>query len=326
MRVTQRDIAREAGVSQAVVSDVLHGRARGRVRPETRERILQAASSMAYRPNASAQALRSRQSGQVAYVVSREDIDGFTPFSEQVVSGLVRAFASRRLRVLLEVADSPSDIPSRLRELLAGGVCDGAVVRVFEDQDALWPELKQLDTPPVIIGQCPDPELVSVAHDVPGMIRAARQRLAALGHTRLGLLTGKPRGAYFRLVDAAWNRETDDAGRPASRSAAAPDREAAEAQTTRWLADPEGPRAIVCLDERAAVGAARAMHRFGLCIGRETELVVIGSGAQAWLYDPGTLLFGTDLTAIGVQAAEALLAGKSQPPGPIRVLPELVRV
>lgn len=326
MRVTQRDIAREAGVSQAVVSDVLHGRARGRVRPETRERILNAAQSMAYRPNASAQALRSQQSGQVAYVASRGDIEGFTPFSEQVVSGLVRTFAARQLRVVLEVAESPRDIPSRLDELIAAGICDGVVVRVFEDEEALWPALRRLEAPLVIIGQCPDAELISVAHDVPGIIRAAQHRLAERGHTRMGLLTGKRRGAYFRLIEAAWSEELEEAGWASGWSAEALDREAADEQTTRWLADPAGPRAIVCLDERAAVGATRAMLRGGMRIGEDVELVVIGSRAQSWLYEPGTLLFGTDLTAIGAQAAEALLAGKTQPRGPVRVLPELVRV
>ncbi|MGV3722641.1 MAG: LacI family DNA-binding transcriptional regulator [Actinomycetota bacterium] len=326
MRVTQRDIAREAGVSQAVVSDVLHGRARGRVRPETRERILQAAQSMAYRPNASAQALRRQQSGQIAYVTSRGDIEGFTPFSEQVVSGLVRTFTSRQLRVVLEVADLPQDIPSRLEELIAGGVCDGAVVRVFEDQGNLWTELKRVEAPLVIIGQCPDPDLVSVAHDVPAIIRSAQRRLSERGHTRMGLLTGKRRGAYFRLIEAAWNEEVTKAGCDGVWSAAALDREAADAQVASWLADTNGPRAMVCLDERAALGATRAMLRRGSRIGSDVELVVIGSRSESWLYESGTLLFGTDLTAIGARAAEALLAGKGQPPGPIRLLPELLQV
>jgi LacI family transcriptional regulator len=281
---------------------------------------------MAYRPNASAQALRRQQSGQIAYITSRGDIEGFTPFSEQVVSGLVRTFTARQLRVVLEVADSPQDIPSRLEELVAGGVCDGAVLRVFEDQETLWAGLKRLEAPLVIIGQCPDPDLVSVAHDVPAIIRSAQRRLSERGHTRMGLLTGKRRGAYFRLIEAAWSEGLDEAGWDANWSAAALDREAADAQAASWLADPSGPRAIVCLDERAALGATRAMLRSGSRIGDEVELVVIGSRSESWLYEPGTLLFGTDLAAIGARAAEALLAGEGQPPGPIRVLPELVQV
>ena len=328
MRVTQRDIAREAGVSQAVVSDVLHNRARGRVRPETRERILAAAKALSYRPNASAQALRSRQSSQVAFVTTRQDIEGFAPFSEEVVGGLVQTLAAQRLRLVLEVADSHEAIPSRLEELVAAGVCDSGIVRVFEEQEALWPALKRLKAPLVVIGQCPDPELTSVAHDVPGIIRAAQRLLEERGHERIGLLTGRRRGEYLRLIEAAWQEGLQQSRRGTGWSAAASDREEASLQATTWLSDPEGPRAIVCLNERTALGVTRAALRSGMRIGEDLDLVVIGSRAQSWLYEPGTHLFGTDLSAIGRRAAEALLpAMEQQPtPGPVRLLPELVRV
>ena len=60
MSITQKDIAREVGVSQATVSDVLYGRPRGRVSADTRKRIMETARRLGYRPNASAQALRTR--------------------------------------------------------------------------------------------------------------------------------------------------------------------------------------------------------------------------------------------------------------------------
>lgn len=328
MRVTQRDIAREAGVSQAVVSDVLHGRARGRVRPETRERILEAARTLAYRPNASAQALRSRQSSQVAYLTTRQDVDGFTPFAEEVVGGLVQTLTSHGLRLVLEVADSYQAVPARLEELVASGICDSGIVRVFEDQEALWPALKRLNVPMVVIGQCPDPELVSVAHDVPGIIRAAQQLLAERGHDRIGLITGKRRGEYFRLIERAWHDGLTQAGRSANWSAAVAGREDASAQAATWLSEPDGPRAIVCLNERTALGVTRAAIRCGMRIGEDLDLVVIGSRAQSWLYEPGTLLFGTNLNTVGRRAAEALVAAMEQrpEPRPLRLLPELVCV
>ena len=71
MPVSQKDIAREVGVSQAVVSDVLHNHPRARVSLEKRRRILEAAQRLSYHPNASAQALRSRQSHQIAYMTTQ---------------------------------------------------------------------------------------------------------------------------------------------------------------------------------------------------------------------------------------------------------------
>ncbi|WP_105973712.1 LacI family DNA-binding transcriptional regulator [Streptomyces geranii] len=56
-RVTAKDVARVSGVSQTTVSFVLNGAA-GHVSQETRERVREAARTLGYVPNGSAQALR----------------------------------------------------------------------------------------------------------------------------------------------------------------------------------------------------------------------------------------------------------------------------
>lgn len=56
-RATAKDVARASGVSQTTVSFVLNGAA-GHVSQETRERVRQAARTLGYVPNGSAQALR----------------------------------------------------------------------------------------------------------------------------------------------------------------------------------------------------------------------------------------------------------------------------
>jgi DNA-binding LacI/PurR family transcriptional regulator len=56
-RATAKDVARASGVSQTTVSFVLNGAA-GHVSQETRERVQEAARSLGYVPNGSAQALR----------------------------------------------------------------------------------------------------------------------------------------------------------------------------------------------------------------------------------------------------------------------------
>lgn len=56
-RVTAKDVARASGVSQTTVSFVLNGAA-GHVSEETRERVREAARTLGYVPNGSAQALR----------------------------------------------------------------------------------------------------------------------------------------------------------------------------------------------------------------------------------------------------------------------------
>src|SRR4051812_3302973 len=61
--VTLQDVARKAEVSLATASRVLNGTTQ--VRPDLRERVLAAASALAYAPNAHAQALARSSSESI---------------------------------------------------------------------------------------------------------------------------------------------------------------------------------------------------------------------------------------------------------------------
>ena len=63
-----RDVAREAGVSVTTVSHALNGK--GRLNPETRERVREVADRLGYRPNPAARSLVSGRTGLIAAMPS----------------------------------------------------------------------------------------------------------------------------------------------------------------------------------------------------------------------------------------------------------------
>jgi LacI family fructose operon transcriptional repressor len=63
-----KDVAKAAGVSTATVSRVLANNAP--IRPETRERVMQAVAALDYRPNLIARSLRAQKSTKIGLVVS----------------------------------------------------------------------------------------------------------------------------------------------------------------------------------------------------------------------------------------------------------------
>lgn len=71
-RATQADVARLAGVSQTAVSQILSGLENGasNFRPETRQRVLQAAQELGYVPSMMARALRTNQTMTIGVVLS----------------------------------------------------------------------------------------------------------------------------------------------------------------------------------------------------------------------------------------------------------------
>ena len=77
-KVTQNDVAREAGVTRSMVSYVISGSNERSVAAETRKRILEAIDRLGYRPNKAAQALQQGNEGfaknQIGVVLCSPDV------------------------------------------------------------------------------------------------------------------------------------------------------------------------------------------------------------------------------------------------------------
>ena len=81
VRVTLAEVAARAGVSVGTASKALSGS--GRMRPETRERVLEAAGTLGFVPNQHAQSLHSGRSWTVGLMTT----DGIGRFSTPVLLG-----------------------------------------------------------------------------------------------------------------------------------------------------------------------------------------------------------------------------------------------
>lgn len=113
-------MAREAGVSTATVSRVVHGQ--DRVRPSTRERVLEVIEALGYVPDSSAQSMvrkRKEVIGLVAIESRGPDTDieqeGLL-FMEEVLRGVESALGQIGWSVLISIVRGP-DRPETFRWL-----------------------------------------------------------------------------------------------------------------------------------------------------------------------------------------------------------------
>ncbi|GGK61430.1 MULTISPECIES: LacI family DNA-binding transcriptional regulator [Streptomyces aurantiacus group] len=183
---TLGDVARLAGVSIATASKALNGRSQ--VRAETRERVIEAAERLSFRPNQLARSLLAGRTGTVGLLTS--DLEG--RFSIPILMGAEDAFGAGEVAVFL--CDARGDaIRERhhVRALLSRRV-DGLIV-VGSRTDPR-PSLGRDLPVPVVYAYAPseDPSDLSIVPDSVGAGRIAVEHLLACGRTRIAHITGDP--------------------------------------------------------------------------------------------------------------------------------------
>ncbi|GII04612.1 LacI family transcriptional regulator [Planobispora takensis] len=203
--MTISDVAALAGVSIATASKALNGR--DRVRAETRQRVIEAAERLSFRPNALAKGLLSGQTRTVGLLTS----DSVGRFGIPVLLGAEDAFGAGEMAVLLCDArgDAIREI-HHLRTLLSRRV-DGLIV-VGESTNPR-PSISRNVPVPVVYAYGPsgDPDDVSFVPDDVGGAMLAVRHLLAMGRRRIAHVTGpmdykaatdRAEGARLALAEA----------------------------------------------------------------------------------------------------------------------------
>lgn len=195
---TLGDVARLAGVSIATASKALNGRSQ--VRAETRQRVVEAAERLSFRPNQVARGLLAGRTGTVGLITS--DLEG--RFGIPILMGAEDAFGAGEVAVFL--CDARGDAireQHHLRALLGRRV-DGLIV-VGSRTDPR-PSLGRELPVPVVYAYAPSdaPEDFSVVPDSVGAGRLAVDHLLACGRTRIAHITGDP--GYLAAQDRAEGR------------------------------------------------------------------------------------------------------------------------
>ncbi|HEX8237501.1 MAG TPA: LacI family DNA-binding transcriptional regulator [Abditibacteriaceae bacterium] len=155
---TLADVAAQAGVSTVAASVVLNRSRTGtRVSAATRERILEAATRLQYRPNAVARSLQKKRTDMIAFYNAQNTVfDPRYPFFAAILAGMQAGCEQHHKDLLIHGrfhASSPDDIFLRLLD----GQIDGLILYAR----TVTPLIEQL-----VESHLP---VVTVAEEVPGV-------------------------------------------------------------------------------------------------------------------------------------------------------------
>ncbi|WGD37498.1 LacI family DNA-binding transcriptional regulator [Lysinibacter sp. HNR] len=123
---TIEDVALAARVSRQTVSNVINSP--DIVRPETRERVQKAITSLGYRPHASARRLRTRKSSTIGIRLDPETNGISGSVLDRFLHALTEQAEHKNLRVLLFTASDPEEEIAQFARLSDGADVDAFVL------------------------------------------------------------------------------------------------------------------------------------------------------------------------------------------------------
>nr|WP_283132806.1 LacI family DNA-binding transcriptional regulator [Rhizohabitans arisaemae] len=309
-RATIKDVAAAAGVGVATVSRVLSGN--GSASSRTREKVLEAAARLDYRPSALGRNLKLRRTGALGLLVP--DITNL--FYSRLADGVLSCARSMNEHVI--VGTTGND-PEREAELI-GGFVDQSVDRVIAvpsgDAEAWIPVLRAdihlvfADRLPLGLSPTPTGRDATALHKVPAVladdrsgIHAAVGYLAGLGHRRIGFLGGNGRQQAFREALTHSGVPADDELIVTARGA----RDTSYAAAASLFQRRPDISALLAGNNILGEAAVLAARELDLRVPKDVSIVMFDDVPWAELCSPTLTVISQPARDMGYRAAELVL-------------------
>jgi LacI family transcriptional regulator len=308
-KVTLRDVAERAGVSRTTASYILNGLS-GQVgiSPDTEKRVQDVVDALGYRPNRNARSLRTATTTTIGVIT---DYVASGMFSSELLAGA--NMAARRADHLLVIGESEGDVNAR--DLLIDEMIDRQVDGIiYATRTALRTEFPaRLAGTRAVMLNCYDPNrpVPSVLPDDRNGGRSAADILLAAGVCTDVFIVGETPDndgtAGRRRLAGIEERFAEQGHALAGTIECLWDPEPTYDAVLAWLGRGHVPKGLICMNDRAAVGAYQALRDHGLDIPGDVSVVSFdGSALASWLR-PRAVSIVLPLRSMGAIAVDLLL-------------------
>lgn len=300
-RVTIHDVAARAGVSQPTASLVLSNHPRARVAPATRQRVLDAAAELGYKPNVVAKSLASRRSFAFGVIVP----DVRNPFVADVITGAERVAADAGYAVLL--CDQSARSVRQHLDVLRARQIDGVLLDAVGA--STLPDEALAGVNVVLIDE-PSERWPGIATDAVMAGRLAAEHLLELGHTEMAFIGPASDVHAFRMRERGFVVRLREAGigLRSARLRRAPATVTGGRDAMRLLlANGPRPTAVFCANDLMAIGALKQALTAGLSLPADLSVVGCDDIELARYVTPELTTISVPARELGARAARLLL-------------------
>jgi LacI family transcriptional regulator len=320
-RATLLQVAERAGVSRSTASFVLTGRHIDmRISEDARQRVLRAAQELDYRPNLMARSLRTKVTRTIALI---SDTLASDPYAGRAIQGSVAAAVAHGHLLFIGETEGDAVVEQKLISEFLDRQVDAFLYASMFTRYVRVPQA--LRGRPVVLLNCltraARPKHHAVIPDELNAGFSAAKVLTDAGHRDAIYLVGNLAAHVFAGRERLSGIK-EGLGAAGTKLAGTIDcdwcPDSAYDAVSRTFASGISPKALVCLNDRIALGAYQALRGAGLAIPDDVSVVSFDdSELAAWLR-PQLTSISLPHYQIGWRAVELLL-GPAQDSGVIRL-------
>jgi LacI family transcriptional regulator len=323
-RIRLLDVAQRAGVSRTTASFVLTGRRDMRISADAQQRVLQAARELNYRPNLLARSLRTNMSQTIGLI---SDVIASEPFAGDEVRGCLATAVQHQHLLFVGESEGDAEVEKQLVQAMLDRGVSGFIYGSMYTRRTSVP--RALRDQPLVMMNCLPRGRFSTASVVPDERAAGRMaaeallehghtdRIYLIGETPPGVIAGQERHAGITEVLGAQGLQLG--GWQTCLWWPGP----ADQAVTELLASGAKPTALICLNDRVAMGAYHALRRARKSIPRDVSVISFDDSDLAEWLDPGLTSLALPHFELGRRAVE-LLMDPERSPG-VHRLPMMLR-
>lgn len=319
---TIRDVAAKANVHPSTVSRVFSGNAS--ISELTRRRVLAAAKTLNFQPNAIARSLSVQRTHTIGLVVPHVYPGYFDDsFFPQIMRGLLTVTYANQYRLLVSGCESYGDEITQILTILGTRQVDGIIITSGRLDVNTVGTLREHTVPLVLIGRPPAQHADAAWVDADNMqdTRRVIEHLIALGHRRIAYVGGDPDtrvvkerlDGYQQAMAAAGLRICPhwvDYGYFAE--------EGGYQAVQRIHSDKETPTAYYAANDLMAIGILRALHERNISVPGQVSVIGTNDSAEASHLVPALTSLRVPYGEIAAEAARILITAIQQGALPAR--------
>jgi LacI family transcriptional regulator len=312
---TLKDVARVAGVSTATVSRTLSGDG-GDVRPETRQRVLDAARALGHEPNRLPMYLKRRAVNTIGFVVN----DIGNPFYPAMARGCEDVLRRAGYSLIMASTDEDPEREAALLQEMAAERLAGIILTPSGEPSEHLRRMIENGTPFVSLDREPGIRVDRVGVDNDAASYEAVQHLLGLGHRRIAVIAGPGTiGAAEERLDGYQRAMREARLRPDPSLVRRGDlREDGGYRRALELFDlPEPPTALFSVNNLTTIGVLRAARQRGISMPDRLSLVGFDDIPTGELLEPPLTAIVQPTYQLGAKAAELLLRRIAEPDAPV---------